>query len=605
MTPLEFSTIPALLEAQAKRIPDRVAVLAPDRAPLTYARLYQQVRETVEALNRIGIGRGNRVALIANEGPELAVAAISVACATTLMLFKPSLPIEEYSALFSRAQISQLIIQRDLESAARDVVDSLGLPIIDLIPQPENAAGIFQLTTENPTSPVNTGFAQPDDLFWLAASSGTTDKPKLVPISHQLMSCHISGRIDLLSLDEHDRYLNMKPLYIPSAYPSMLRLFIIGGSIVCPQIIEGARFYDYLSTFQPTCCSATATIYQTILAHASHHQVEIAHNSLRFLRSGSMALPESVKAQLEQTFNVPVVVGYSSSETGAMAHTLLSSAENKLGSVGCAVPGIELKIIDVHGNFCPPDAQGEIVVRGDNVFSGYDNDPASTAAAFVGDWFRTGDLGHVDSDGYVFVTGRIKEQINRGGEKVSPLEVEAVLLKHPSIAEAAVFAFPDQRLGEDVGAAVVLRRDIQDQPTEQSLRTFAAAQLAHYKVPTRVIMVDSLPRTELGKIKRTGLAEKLGIATPQPKMSPVYVAPKNEVELQLVSLWSEILRRPASTISIHDEFLDLGGDSLSAARLISRIRRNLHTDITLLTFFDAPTIAKQAEILLGVSGQKE
>jgi hypothetical protein len=268
--------------------------------------------------------------------------------------------------------------------------------------------------------------------------------------------------------------------------------------------------------------------------------------------------------------------------------------------VGVAT-GTEIAIMEVNGDLLLAQGKtGEIVVRGPNVMHGYAHQV--TNQAFTNNWFRTGDLGRQDADGYLFIEGRLKEIINRGGEKVSPREVEEILLQHPAVAQAVVFALPDKSLGQEVAAAVVLR---DTSVTEKQLRQSVGTRLAHFKVPRRILAVNAIPLGPTGKPQRIGLAEKLGLAEPvalggdQPGES---VAPRTPVEEFLAEIWCEVLRVPS--VGINQRFLDVGGDSLLAARTVARVCQQLDVDLTLLDFLDAPTIADQALVLADRLGQR-
>ena len=216
-------------------------------------------------------------------------------------------------------------------------------------------------------------------------------------------------------------------------------------------------------------------------------------------------------AELEASFGSPVIESYGMTEAAhQMCSNPLPPAARKPGSVGRAA-GPEVAIMDEHGTLLPQGAVGEVVIRGPNVTPGYENNEVANASAFTDGWFRTGDQGRFDDEGYLFLTGRLKEQINRGGEKISPLEIDVVLLDHPGIAQAVTFGIPHDKLGEEVGAVVVLRNG--HTLTEQEIRTFAAERLAPYKVPRRVIMMFHLPKGATGKVQRVGLAKKLGLGT--------------------------------------------------------------------------------------------
>ncbi|MCJ7623458.1 MAG: non-ribosomal peptide synthetase, partial [Anaerolineaceae bacterium] len=334
---------------------------------------------------------------------------------------------------------------------------------------------------------------------------------------------------------------------------------------------------------------------QAILARAPEYK-PLTQFRLRFVRSSSASLPPQVMAALEQTFNTPVIEAYGMTEAAhQMTSNPLPPQIRKPGSVGPAA-GPEVAIMEENGGkLLPMDSHGEIVIRGPNVTSGYSNNPAANAESFNAGWFRTGDQGYMDQDGYFFITGRIKEIINRGGEKISPREVDEVLLAHPAVDQAVTFGMPDERLGEDVAAAVILN-DLN--VSERSLRRYAALQLSDFKVPKRIVLLDEIPKGPTGKIQRIGLAQKLGLGVEEKSEESdtlEFILPHSELEQVIADFWSKILK--ITDINIHQRFLSLGGDSVLAAQLISRIRAEFEIPLTLMDFFDAPTIAEQAVLV--------
>jgi len=267
--------------------------------------------------------------------------------------------------------------------------------------------------------------------------------------------------------------------------------------VVCPGNFSAARFYEAMEAFRPTWYTAAPTIHRDILEHAAHHPGIVAGSALRFIRSASAAMPAQLIADMERTFRVPFVEAYGMTEAAPQIASNRPSSTRKAGSVGRAA-GPDVAIVD-----------GEVVIRGANVMSGYADDPEADRLAFVDGWFRTGDLGHLDEEGFLFITGRLKEIINRGGEKISPREVDEALLDHPAVAQVVTFAVPHKKLGEDVAAAVVLKPDAKAEPRE--LQDFLAKKLADFKVPKQIVILAELPKGATGKVQRIGLAEKLGL----------------------------------------------------------------------------------------------
>lgn len=299
---------------------------------------------------------------------------------------------------------------------------------------------------------------------------------------------------------------------------------------------------------------------------------------------------------LEKTFDAPVLEAYGMTEAAhQMASNPLPPRPRKPGSVGPAA-GPDIGIMDEAGKLLPAGERGEVVIRGANVTRGYLNNPEANASAFVDEWFRTGDQGYLDPDGYLWLTGRIKEIINRGGEKISPREIDEVLLDHPAVAQAVAFAVPDPRLGEDIAAAVILAPAMI--ANERQLREFAATRLADFKVPRLIVIVDEIPKGPTGKIQRIGLAERLDLrplAVPGSSTDRAIVLPRTPTEQWLSGLWAEVLHR--EELSVYDRFLDVGGDSLLATLLLSRVREALDLEVSMIEFFDAPTIYDQARVI--------
>ena len=232
------------------------------------------------------------------------------------------------------------------------------------------------------------------------------------------------------------------------------------------------------------------------------------------------------------------------------------------------------------------------MIRGPGVMSGYDGNAQANADAFKDGWFRTRDQGRIDRAGYVTITGRLKELINRGGEKISPREVEEVLLSHPQVQQAVAFAMPHPTLGETVAAAVVVHSI--GTLTELQLREFSTARLTYFKVPRRIVFLDEIPKGPTGKVQRTGLAVKLGLENEIQRRAEAvpFVEPRTPLEIKLLGLWRQVLGQ--HRIGVLDNFFDLGGDSIRAVSLVARVRRDIGGDISLIRFFDRPTIADMA-----------
>jgi len=354
-----------------------------------------------------------------------------------------------------------------------------------------------------------------------------------------------------------------------------------------------------MAEFCPTWYTAVPTIHQAIVAQAALHPEIITRHPLRFVRSASAPLPMQVLAELERMFNAPVIEGYGTNEAPLTTSNPLPPYERKIGSVGIAA-GSEVTIMDEVGTLLPTGEIGEIVIRGPNVFQGYENNPAANRSAFTHGWFRTGDEGYLDADGYLFITGRLKEMINRGGEKIAPREIEEILMEHPSVAEVAAFGMPHAQLGEDVAVAVVLHANTS--ATAREIREFTRVRLADFKVPRQVIFVHEIPKGTTGKVQRISLAKRLGLLASQAQCTAktVFTAPRTPVEAELARIWAQVLGREG--VGIHDDFFELGGHSLQAVSLFATIEQVTGKKLPLATLLQAPTVAQLANLLCQEGG---
>jgi acyl-CoA synthetase (AMP-forming)/AMP-acid ligase II len=354
------------------------------------------------------------------------------------------------------------------------------------------------------------GLVEPDDVAMVLHTSGTTARPKIVPLSHRNVCASATNIANTLGLRPQDLCLNVMPLFhIHGLIGALLSSIAAGASVYCTTGFNAMKFFGWLDQVKPSWYSAVPTMHQAILSRAARNQDIVDRNTLRLIRSSSAALPPQVLAQLDETFRSPVVESYGMTEAAhQMASNPLPPKARKPGSVGPAA-GPEVAIMDEAGTILVQGETGEIVIRGDNVTSGYARNPEANATAFTYGWFRTGDQGRLDQEGYLYITGRLKEIINRGGEKISPREVDEALLDHPGVAQAVVFGMPHPKLGEEIAAAVVLAPG--SNASEKELREFVLERLADFKTPRRIVILDEIPKGPTGKIQRIGLAAKLGL----------------------------------------------------------------------------------------------
>ncbi|MBH62427.1 MAG: AMP-dependent synthetase [Alphaproteobacteria bacterium] len=499
-----------ILDLLSRGDANAVAIGAPERISTTYDGLRAHAAQTVATLRDFGIGRNDRIAIVLPNGPEMASAFVSVAAGATTAPLNPAYRDEEFEFYLSDLNAKALIVADGDESPAVAVAKRLGITVLELSSQPTDTAGSFALVGDAAAAPSEDGDSKADDTALVLHTSGTTSRPKIVPLSHTNVCASARNISTTLSLVADDRCLNVMPLFhIHGLMGAVLSSLAAGASVHCPPGFNALRFFAWLEEVRPTWYTAVPTMHQAILSRAARNREIIEDSDLRLIRSSSASLPSQVMAELEEVFGVPVIESYGMTEAAhQMASNPLPPQARKPGSVGLPA-GPEVAIFDESGTVQDQGTVGEVVIRGANVTHGYEANPEANATAFDDGWFRTGDQGYLDEDGYLTITGRLKEIINRGGEKISPLEVDEILMDHEAVAQAVTFALPHDKLGEDVAAAIVLRDG--SSLTEKELRDFAAQRLAAFKVPRTIVFLEEIPKGATGKLQRIGLADKLGL----------------------------------------------------------------------------------------------
>ncbi|GMV48217.1 MAG: acyl-CoA synthetase [Pseudomonadota bacterium] len=507
------STITELLAAAS---PDAPALAAPGRPPLRHGALRALVDATLARLAALGIGRNDRVAIVLDNGPEMAACFVACASGVASAPLNPAYREEEFEFYLSDLRAKALVVARGSTSPVVAVAERLGVRVLDLVVAEGAPAGAFTLEPrrgEQAPSAVPAaqgGRAQPADLSMLLHTSGTTSRPKIVPLTQANLAASARHIGRTLQFTPGDCGLNIMPLFhIHGLIAGVLAPLAAGSQVFCTPGFNALRFFAWMDEARPTWYTAVPTMHQAILGRAGKNADVIARHPLRFLRSSSSSMPPQVIRELEEVFKAPLVEAYGMTEaTHQMASNPLPPGVRKPGSVGLAA-GPEIAIMDEAGTLLPPGSVGEIVIRGPNVTAGYENNAKANAEAFVHGWFRTGDQGTIDAKGYLSLTGRLKEIINRGGEKVSPREIDEILMDHPAVAQVVCFGMPHAKLGEEVAAVVVLRED--RQTSERELQAFVASRAADFKVPRKIVFMAEIPKGATGKLQRIGLAARLGL----------------------------------------------------------------------------------------------
>lgn len=492
------ATLEELLTGSA----DDPAIVVPGGVRLTYRELRDQVAQAAARLAGLGLGRDDRIALVLPNGAEAIVMFLAAATAGTAAPLNAAYKEDEFRFYLEDTRARAVVVPPGAGEAVRRALSRDILLIeasFDGGTHLELDAPAAQVAQKTPSEPSN------DDIALVLHTSGTTSRPKQVPLRQRNLYHSARNIARTYNLTPGDIALCVMPLFhIHGLMASTMATFSSGGTVVVPERFDPMTFWPTAHEHQVTWYSAVPTIHQMLLMRNRGERPPGA-DRLRFIRSSSSALSPETMKQLEARFGAPVVEAYGMTEAShQMASNPLPPGERRPGTVGVGT-GIEIGVMDEAGAMQPQGAQGEVVILGASVIDGYANNPEANAKSFTGGWFRTGDQGVLDADGYLSLVGRLKEMINRGGEKIAPREIDEALLQHPAVGEAVAFGAPHATWGEEVAAAVVLKGEA----TEKELIAFARERLADYKVPRRLYIVEKIPRTATGKIQRRSVAEAL------------------------------------------------------------------------------------------------
>ncbi len=492
-----------LLDLISRDDPARTALAAPGGPAVTYRDLHKQVERLAEYLQRAGIGRGDRVAMVLPNGIEAVLGFLSAATAGTAAPLNPGYKVEEFQFYLEDTGAKALIVPAGGAERARQAAS----PVVQIIESSINSEGQVHFSgSAHPKPSRDLDAALPDDVALVLHTSGTTSRPKRVPLKHSNLAVSAVNVARSYALTAADISMCVMPLFhVHGLVGTVLSSLFKGGTVVVPQGFNALSFWSVVQEHNATWYSAVPAIHQMLLSRARDADRPAGAKRLRFIRSCSSALAPATMADLERAFGAPVLQAYGMTEAAhQIATNPLPPGERKPGTVGMG-SNVRIGVVGKDGNFMPAGGQGEVVIQGDNVICGYENNPEANAASFTDGWFRTGDEGVVDDQGYLKLVGRLKELIVRGGEKVAPLEIDQVLQLHPAVAEAATFGVPHRVYGEEVEAAVELRAPA----TEAELIAFCRDRLADFKCPKKIHIVERIPRTATGKIQRRTVAQKL------------------------------------------------------------------------------------------------
>ena len=491
------NTLLDLLEYGAS---SHAAIVVPDGPTVTYDSLRQQVRTLSEWLRAMGLGRDDRVAIVLPNGIEMLIGFLAVAATGTAAPLNAAYKRDEFEFYLADAGAKALITSKEVgEEADRAAPESITRIDATL----DTNGQVDFATTQDSTGPGPGAPPDPDDVALVLHTSGTTSRPKRVPLTHRNLGVSARNIVDTYSLSDEDVSLCVMPLFhVHGLVASALSTFLSGGTVVVPTRFNAMGFWPMAQSHRATWYSAVPTMHQALLKRdrprGTSEGGDQRYDGLRFIRSCSAPLASTTMLDMEDRFGVPVLEAYGMTEAAhQMASNPLPPGERRPGSVGPGT-GVGIGIMDDRGTLLPSGERGEVVIQGSNVIEGYEDNPEANAASFSDGWFRTGDEGILDESGYLTIVGRIKEIINRSGEKISPVEIDEVLLTHPAVSEAVAFAVPHKVHGEEPAAAVVLSGEV----TDRELIDHCRKHLADFKAPRVIHVVDAIPRTPTGKVQR-------------------------------------------------------------------------------------------------------
>ena len=481
---------------------NKTSVIIPGGPNINYQDFRDEVEKIAGLLAGYGVNKGSAVSIVLENSLDFMVDFLAVTRAGAIAApLNPAYTVDEFKFFMEDAD-AKLVIVSAGATAAIEAANSLSIPfLISRV----NSDGKVALSHEdnNLSKSIDPENPSPDDIALFLHTSGTTSRPKGVPLTHSNLMTSLNNIVKTYALTENDTALVVMPLFhVHGLIGVALSSLNSAGTIVIPPRFSASNFWQNQALTNATWYSAVPTIHQILLMRSDDDNAPT--KSFRFIRSCSASLAPSVFTDLESRFGAPVLEAYGMTEAShQMSSNLLPPGSRAPGTVGIGT-GVEISIMNEQGTLLNVGEKGEVVIKGKNVTHGYHNNPEANAEAFTNGWFRTGDQGVLSDESVLTLTGRLKELINRGGEKISPLEVDAALIKHPAIAEAVCFGVEDVKYGEIVQAAVVLSGE----SSESELRAFCSEQLADFKVPDRIYIVQELPRTATGKIQRRHVSAK-------------------------------------------------------------------------------------------------
>jgi acyl-CoA synthetase (AMP-forming)/AMP-acid ligase II/acyl carrier protein len=587
---MSVSSIKSLLYSLANQYQDKPALHSLQSTTTSYQQLFDLVDHQGQILSNSGIKPDTRVAVILPQGPMMATVCLTMMSTAVCVPLNPAFTPAELEYYFESSGVDALIALESFSPAACKLAQSKGITLIRVVELNEYS-GQFEFTLDEPVTLTEPIFNNSKSTALVLHTSGSTSRPKTVPLSEQNLLKSINNLVESLALDENDQCINMMPLFhIGALLDLILAPLSKGGSIIlCPDMTNDS-FIKAMEQYHPSWFQSVPTFFSSLTNDERVNQDWLSElSSIRFIRSVSSALPNRLFHELETLFDCPLIEIYGMTETsGVITSNPLPPGMRKQGSVGIPA-GNKVKILNSNGKPVKTLEHGQVFVSGRNVMSGYENLPANHN--FHQGWFATGDEGYLDQQGYLFLVGRIKDIINRGGEKISPLEIDRIAEQYPAVDQAAAFAFQHPSLGEEIAIALVIKKG--QEFIDHDFFSFLTGQLADYKIPKKLYRVKKLPRTAGGKLKRHLLAESIDRLSSEPAVRKT--APENELEILLAHIWSELLK--VKQVYREDNFFKLGGDSLKAVVFFTELENRIKKEIPVSLLYQFPDLSSLAKTL--------
>ncbi len=585
-----------LIRPNVEAYPESPAIIDADGNYMDYKNLYKTILSLGQFLFNKGVKKNQRIAAAMENKLDMSVLYLAVSSIASFVPLDADFSEENFRYYFELLKVKFLILRKDYNGPLITIAKEMNIKIFYLQRNNMNLQTSYEFADSHDQENKRPFlFAQDNDIAVVNYTSGTTSEPKIVPRSHINEYFYAMQSVANLQLTENDRVLNMIPMFRGVALNTLLSSLASGGSMICVDKISADVIFQMIDEYKITRFFSIPSILQTLTDFALKNEIHIK-SQIRFINSGGAVLTEDLHQKVKEVFNVPVYDAYGLTETGWIGYNRFSPKGVKKGSLG--VPSfVDLAIMNEYGRTLGRNVSGEIVVRGPQVIKSYDNGDKVNEESFYGEWFRTGDCGYIDDDGYLFITGRIKEIINRGGEKISPYEIEDAFCQHPDVLQAAVFPIPAVNGNEDAGAAIVLKPG--SKMYLKDMRRFLYGKVVTFKIPTVLYVLDEVPVGESGKIQRKTLFETLramGIKSqPEADENEILIAPRNAAEAGLYEVFAKIL--PVKNISVTDTFFELGGDSLRAAVLYEELKKRYKIQVPLKYIFQHSSIEELASYI--------